>query len=45
VRPPYGSGPRRDTTRALAERVRETLVEELARMRAERARGQAPTSA
>jgi 1-acyl-sn-glycerol-3-phosphate acyltransferase len=39
VRPPYGSGPRREVVRALAERVRETLVEELARLRAERARG------
>jgi 1-acyl-sn-glycerol-3-phosphate acyltransferase len=45
LRPPYGSGPRREVARGLAERVRETLVEELARLRAERARGQAPTSA
>jgi 1-acyl-sn-glycerol-3-phosphate acyltransferase len=37
LRPPYGSGPRRDVVRALAERVRTGLVEELARMRAERA--------
>jgi 1-acyl-sn-glycerol-3-phosphate acyltransferase len=45
VRPPYGSGPRREVARGLAERVRETLVEELARLRAERASSQAPTSA
>ena len=37
--------PRREVARSLAERVRETLVEELARLRAERAREQAPTSA
>jgi 1-acyl-sn-glycerol-3-phosphate acyltransferase len=42
VRPPYGNGPRRDVTRYLAGRVRESLVEELEGMRAERARGQAP---
>lgn len=39
VRPPYGNGPRRQVSRSLMERVRETLVEELERMRAERARG------
>ena len=37
LHPPYGSGVRRDVVRSLAERVRETLVDELARMRAERA--------
>jgi 1-acyl-sn-glycerol-3-phosphate acyltransferase len=39
LRPPYGNGPRREVSRGLAERVRETLVEELERMRAERASG------
>jgi 1-acyl-sn-glycerol-3-phosphate acyltransferase len=39
VRPPYGNGPRREVSRGLAERVRDTLVEELERLRAERARG------
>lgn len=34
--PPYGTGPRRDVVRALAERVRKTLVDELAKLRAER---------
>jgi 1-acyl-sn-glycerol-3-phosphate acyltransferase len=37
LHPPYGSGPRRAVVRALAEQVRNMLVEELARMRAERA--------
>ena len=43
LHPPYGSGPRRDVVRALTERVRSSLVEELARLRAERrqARGSA----
>lgn len=36
LHPPYGSGPRRDVVRALTERVRSSLVEELARLRAER---------
>lgn len=36
LHPPYGAGPRRAVVRALAERVRVMLVEELARMRAER---------
>jgi 1-acyl-sn-glycerol-3-phosphate acyltransferase len=40
LHPPYGSGHRRDVVRSLAEQVRNTLVDELARMRAERA-GQA----
>ena len=39
VRPPYGKGPRREVSRGLATRVRETLVAELERLRAERARG------
>ncbi len=39
LRPPYGSGPRRDVVRALSDRVRVILVEELARLRAERAAG------
>lgn len=38
LHPPYGSGPRRDVVRALTERVRGSLIEELARLRAERAR-------
>ena len=37
LRPPYGSSVRRDVVRALTNRVRDLLVEELARMRAERA--------
>lgn len=36
LHPPYGDGPRRDVVRALAERVRQSLVEELAKLRAER---------
>jgi 1-acyl-sn-glycerol-3-phosphate acyltransferase len=36
VHPPYGSGPRRDVVRALAEWVRSGMVDELARLRAER---------
>lgn len=36
LHPPYGSGPRRSVTRALAERVHGRMVDELARMRAER---------
>lgn len=36
LHPPYGTGPRRELVRALAERVRALLVEELASMRAER---------
>jgi 1-acyl-sn-glycerol-3-phosphate acyltransferase len=36
IHPPYGSGPRRAVVRALAERVRTILVDELARLRAER---------
>jgi 1-acyl-sn-glycerol-3-phosphate acyltransferase len=39
LHPPYGEGPRRDVVRALAERVRQTMVEELARLRSERAGG------
>jgi 1-acyl-sn-glycerol-3-phosphate acyltransferase len=38
LHPPYGEGPRRDVVRALAERVRRSMAEELARLRAERAR-------
>lgn len=38
LHPPYGEGPRRDVVRALADRVRTSMVEELDRMRAERAR-------
>jgi len=34
--PPFGSGRRRDVVRGLAEQVRQTLVEELAKLRAER---------
>lgn len=37
LHPPYGSGLKRDVVRGLAEQVRSTLVDELARMRAERA--------
>lgn len=36
LHPPYGAGPRREVVRALAERVRRSMVEELARLRAER---------
>jgi 1-acyl-sn-glycerol-3-phosphate acyltransferase len=36
LHPPYGTGPRRDVVRGLAEHVRTALVDELARMRAER---------
>ena len=36
LHPPYGTGRRRDVVRGLAEQVRNTLVDELARMRAER---------
>jgi 1-acyl-sn-glycerol-3-phosphate acyltransferase len=36
IHPPYGSGVRRDVVRALTDRVRNLLVDELARMRAER---------
>ena len=36
LHPPYGAGPRRAVVRALAERVRNTLVDELARLRAQR---------
>jgi 1-acyl-sn-glycerol-3-phosphate acyltransferase len=36
LRPPYGSGARRDVVRALRDRVRTLIVEELAQMRAER---------
>lgn len=36
IHPPYGSGSRRAVVRALAERVRRTLVDELARLRAQR---------
>jgi len=42
LHPPYGSGLRREVVRDLAERVRNTLVEELARMRAERAQEPTP---
>ena len=38
LHPPYGEGPRRDVVRALADRVRRSMAEELARLRAERAR-------
>jgi len=46
LRPPYGAGSRRDVVRKLTERVRNAMIEELARMRKERAerstcRGQA----
>jgi 1-acyl-sn-glycerol-3-phosphate acyltransferase len=37
LHPPYGAGLRREVVRDLSERVRNSLVEELARMRAERA--------
>ena len=37
LHPPYGTGRRRDVVRGLAEQVRNALVDELARMRAERA--------
>jgi 1-acyl-sn-glycerol-3-phosphate acyltransferase len=37
LHPPYGTGLRRDVVRDLAEQVRKSLVDELARMRAERA--------
>ena len=36
VYPPYGAGPRREVVRALAERVRGSMIEELSRLRAER---------
>jgi 1-acyl-sn-glycerol-3-phosphate acyltransferase len=36
LHPPYGTSPRRDVVRGLAEQVRNTLVVELARMRDER---------
>jgi 1-acyl-sn-glycerol-3-phosphate acyltransferase len=36
IEPPFGSGLRRDVVRSLTERVRGTLVDELARLRAER---------
>jgi 1-acyl-sn-glycerol-3-phosphate acyltransferase len=36
LHPPYGSGARRDVVRALAERMRRAMIDELARMRAER---------
>lgn len=39
LHPPYGRGRRRDVVRALAEQVRGRLVEELAKMRAERRTG------
>jgi 1-acyl-sn-glycerol-3-phosphate acyltransferase len=39
LHPPYGTGPRREVVRALAQRVRGLLVDELARMRAERRAG------
>jgi 1-acyl-sn-glycerol-3-phosphate acyltransferase len=39
LRPPYGAGSPRAVSRSLAKRVRDTLVEELQRMRAERGRG------
>jgi 1-acyl-sn-glycerol-3-phosphate acyltransferase len=42
LHPPYGSGPRREVVRALAQRVRAKLVEELARMRAERGGAASP---
>jgi len=44
LHPPYGAGPRRDVVRRLSERVRGSLVEALARLRAERS-DQAPTLA
>ena len=37
IEPPFGSGVRRDVVRELGDRVRNALIEELARMRAERA--------
>jgi 1-acyl-sn-glycerol-3-phosphate acyltransferase len=37
IEPPFEGGARRDVVRALADRVRSALVEELARLRAERA--------
>jgi 1-acyl-sn-glycerol-3-phosphate acyltransferase len=36
IEPPFGSGLRRDVVRALTQRVRDQIVEELGRMRAER---------
>jgi 1-acyl-sn-glycerol-3-phosphate acyltransferase len=36
LHPPYGTGLRRDVVRGLAEQVRSTLVQELARLRAQR---------
>jgi len=44
LRPPYGTGLRRDVVRALAEQVRNALVAELARMRAERTGNPLPGS-
>jgi 1-acyl-sn-glycerol-3-phosphate acyltransferase len=42
LQPPYGEGPRREVVRALTERVRDLLVDELARMREERRTGTRP---
>ena len=39
LRPPYGSGPRREVVRALCDRVHDMIEGELARMRAERTGG------
>jgi 1-acyl-sn-glycerol-3-phosphate acyltransferase len=39
IEPPFDAGTRRNVVRALADRVRSNLVEELARLRAERACG------
>jgi hypothetical protein len=36
IEPPFGSGLRRDVVRSLTDRVRGVLVDELARLRAER---------
>jgi 1-acyl-sn-glycerol-3-phosphate acyltransferase len=42
LHPPYGDGSRREVVRALSERVRRLLVDELARMREERRTGTRP---
>ncbi len=38
IEPPFGTGTRRDVVRALTERVRSQIVEELGKLRTERAK-------